>query len=253
MAKKSPLAERLETIHDRIAAACARAKREPSEVTLIAVTKYAAPEQIREIVQLGVSDLGESRVQVLAQRGPQINEFFARRQQSDDAMPAKLRWHMIGHLQRNKIKQVLPLVSLIHSVDSLRLAEELDQQAAKLGKRQPVLMQVNASEESSKFGVAVGAAVHLAEQIDSMPNLAMMGLMAMGPLEGGADKAKAAFTRTREIFEEMKWHKIGGNNLRHLSMGMSEDFEVAIAEGSTMVRIGSALFGGKPEGFEEDD
>src|SRR5690606_27654199 len=98
----SPLAERLETIRDRIASACAKAKREPGEVTLIAVTKYAAPEQIREIVQLGVSDLGESRVQVLAQRGPQINEFFARRQQSDEQVPGKLRWHMIGHLQRNK-------------------------------------------------------------------------------------------------------------------------------------------------------
>lgn len=254
VAKKSPLAERLQEVKDRIAAACAKARREPAEVTLIAVTKYAAPEQIREIVQLGVTDLGESRVQVLAQRTPQINEFFARRQQAgDETAPAKLRWHMIGHLQRNKIKQVLPLVSLIHSVDSLRLAEELDQQAAKLGKRQPVLMQVNTSEESSKFGVAVGAAVHLAEQIDSMPNLALMGLMAMGPLDGGPARTQAVFARTRELFEEMRWHKIGGNNLRHLSMGMSNDFELAIAEGATMVRIGSALFGGKPEGYEEEE
>src|SRR5690606_13564612 len=119
-------------------------------VTLVAVTKYAAPEQIREIVQLGVADLGESRVQQFAQRAPQINEFFSRRQpQGDDAAPARLRWHMIGHLQRNKVKQVLPLVSLIHSVDSLRLAEELDVQAAKLGRRLPVLMQINASEEST--------------------------------------------------------------------------------------------------------
>ncbi len=103
---------------------------------------------------------------------------------------------------------------------------------------------MNTSEESSKFGVAVGAAVHLAEQIDSMPNLQMRGLMAMGPLEAPEKKVQHAFTRAREIFEEMKWHKIGGAGLKHLSMGMSHDFELAIAEGSTMVRIGTELFGG---------
>ncbi len=106
------------------------------------------------------------------------------------------------------------------------------------------MLQVNTSEESTKFGVAVGAAVHLAEQIDSMPNLQMIGLMAMGPLDAPEEKVRHTFGRAREIFEEMKWHKIGGAGLRHLSMGMSHDFEAAIAEGSTMVRIGTALFGG---------
>ncbi len=254
MAKKSALAERLDQVRERIAAACAKAKREPSEVTLIAVTKYAAPEQIREIVQLGVADLGESRVQQLAQRAPQINEFFARRQQhGDESVPARLRWHMIGSLQRNKVKQVLPLVSLIHSVDSLRLAEELDAQAGKLGKKVPVLLQINASEEPTKHGVAVGASVHLAEQIATMENLSMAGVMTMGPLDAPPARIQAVFARVREIFEEMKWHKIGGSAFRHLSMGMSEDFELAILEGATMVRIGSALFGGKPEGHEEED
>jgi pyridoxal phosphate enzyme (YggS family) len=252
-AKKTPLAERLDVVRDRIAKACAKAKREPGEVTLLAVTKYAAPEQIREIVQLGVGELGESRVQQLAQRGPQINEFFARRAGVGGEPPAKLRWHMIGHLQRNKIKQVLPVVSLIHSVDSLRLAEELDVQAAKLGRKIPVLLQVNASEEKSKFGVAVGAASHLAEQIASMDNVQMAGLMTMAPLTDDRDAARKVFARTREIFEEMKWQKIGGAGLRHLSMGMSNDFEEAILEGATIVRIGSELFGGKPEGAEETE
>lgn len=246
MARNSPIADRLEQIKQRIASACAQARREPSEVTLIAVTKTAAPERIREILQLGVGDLGESRVQVLTQRAAQVNEFFQRQKShGNESLAPKLRWHLIGHLQRNKVKSVLPLVQLIHSVDSLRLAEELDVQAGRMQRRMPVLMQINASEEKSKFGVAVGAAVHLAEQIDSMPNLQIMGLMTMAPLDSTQDQSRAVFARTREVFEEMKWHKIGGNALRHLSMGMSNDFESAILEGATMVRIGTALFGGE--------
>ena len=146
---------------------------------------------------------------------------------------------MIGHLQRNKVKPLLPFVHMIHSIDSLRLAEELDAQSAKLGRRIPVMLQVNASEEPQKHGVAVGAAVHLAEQIDSMPNLQLVGLMTMAPFDAEEKVIRLAFGRTREIFEEMRWHKIGGTGLKHLSMGMSNDFEHAIAEGSTMVRIGT--------------
>jgi pyridoxal phosphate enzyme (YggS family) len=261
VAKRSPLAEKLDEVRERIANAAVKAKREPAEVTLVAVTKSAGPEQIREILQLGVADLGESRVQVLTQRAAQINEFLQRRVSmgapsegsagASSAMPDKVRWHMVGHLQRNKVKPILPLVSLIHSIDSLRLAEELDVQAAKLNKRIPVLLQVNASEEQQKFGVAVGAAVHLAEQIDSMPNVQLVGLMTMAPMDVSEAKVRQAFGRTREIFEEMRWHKMGGTGLRHLSMGMSNDFELAIAEGATMVRIGSLLFGGKTEDHEE--
>jgi pyridoxal phosphate enzyme (YggS family) len=254
LAKRTPLAERLDEVKDRIAAACAKAKREPSEVTLVAVTKTAAPEQIREIIGLGVGDLGESRVQVLTQRAAQINEFFARRQgQGDGGVPQKLRWHMIGHLQRNKVKPILPLISVIHSVDSLRLAEELETQATKLNRKIPVLMQVNASEESSKSGVAVGASVHLAEQIDTMPHLQLIGLMTMGPLEASEKEIRHVFARTREIFDEMKWHKIGGAGFKHLSMGMSNDYEIAIEEGATMVRVGTALFGGKIQDHEEEE
>lgn len=252
MAKRSPLAEKVQEVRDRIAAAAAKAKRDPAEVTLVAVTKTAGPEQIREALQLGITDLGESRVQQLAQRAAQLNEFLARRH-GEGGYPDKVRWHMIGHLQRNKVKPLLPLVSVIHSVDSLRLAEELDAQAAKLGRKVALMLQVNASEEPQKYGVAVGAAVHLAEQIDSMPNLQFVGLMTMAPLDAGESQVRQSFTRTREIFEELRWHKIGGANLRHLSMGMSNDFELAIAEGSTMVRIGSMLFGGKIDDYHADE
>jgi PLP dependent protein len=247
VAKKSPLAERLQEVRDRIAAAAVKARREPAEVTLVAVTKTAAPEQIREILQLGVADLGESRVQMLTQRAAQVNEFFHRRIAHGDTegMPAKLRWHMIGHLQRNKVKAVLPLTCMVQSVDSLRLAEEIEVQAAKLQRRVPILLELNASEEASKSGVAVGAAVHLGEQIDTMTHLQLSGLMAMGPLGADEGTVRHVFARSREVFEEMRWEKIGGAAFRHLSMGMSGDFEAAIAEGATMVRIGTALFGAK--------
>jgi uncharacterized pyridoxal phosphate-containing UPF0001 family protein len=115
------------------------------------------------------------------------------------------------------------------------------------------MLQVNASEEPQKYGIAVAAAVHLGEQIDSMPNLQLSGLMTMGPLEDDKNKIRQAFSRTREIFEEMRWHKIGGSHLRHLSMGMSHDFEIAIAEGATIVRIGTLLFGGKGADNSEEE
>ena len=254
MAKRTPLAEKLDEVRTRIADAATKAKRDPADVQLIAVTKTAAPEQIREILQLGVVDLAESRVQQLQQRAGQVDEFIKRRAAfGDTGTPDKVRWHMIGHLQRNKAKPVLPIVSLIQTVDSLRLAEEIDTLSLKAGKRTPVLMQVNASEEGQKSGVAVGAAVHLAEQIDGMPNVQILGLMTMAA-DGADERAlRQTFARTREVFEEMRWHKIGGASLRHLSMGMSHDFEAAIAEGATMVRIGSLLFGGAAEGAEEDE
>ena len=258
MPKMSPLAERLSLVRQRIAAAAEKAGRRPAEITLVAVTKEAAPEQIREILQYGVGDLGENRVQILTQRVGQFNEFFQRRQKAGDAsgLAARLRWHMVGHLQRNKVKGVLPLVDVIHSVDSLRLAEEIEAQAGKLEKKIPVLLQLNASEEASKSGVAVGAALHLAEQIHMMSHMVLVGLMTMAPLGASPEQAHFVFSRTREVFDEIKWNKIGGNGFRHLSMGMSGDFEAAIAEGATIVRIGTAIFGRKapdPDRPERDE
>jgi pyridoxal phosphate enzyme (YggS family) len=263
VAKRSPLAEKLDEVKQRIATAAIRARREPGEITLVAVTKTAGLEQIREAMQLGVADLGESRVQQLAQRAAQVNESLQRRQTFGEGgasvtasgapatPPPVARWHMIGHLQRNKAKQLVPLVSLIHSVDSLRLAEELDIIAEKAKKRCSVLLQVNASEEPQKAGVAVGAAVHLAEQIASMPGLQLGGLMTMAAFDAPEAQVRQTFARTRELFEEIRWQKIGGGSVRHLSMGMSTDFELAIAEGATMVRIGSLLFGGKVMDHED--
>jgi pyridoxal phosphate enzyme (YggS family) len=245
VAKKSALAERLESVRARIAEAAIKAKRDPKEVTLIAVTKTATPEMIREAVSLGVTELGEGRVQQLIQRASQMQENNARRRFSEEPPVAAkpINWHMVGHLQRNKVKQLLPLVACIHSIDSLRLAEELDAAGEKLGKKINVMMQLNASEEPQKFGVAIVAATHLGDQIATMPHLQLVGLMTMAENTEDEKAIHTAFRRTREVFEEMKWHKTGGPAFRHLSMGMTHDFEIAIAEGATMVRIGTAIFG----------
>ena len=151
---------------------------------------------------------------------------------------------MIGHLQRNKVRQVLPIAILIHSVDTLRLAEEINAAAAKLNSRPKVLLQVNCSNEPQKYGVPVGAATHLAEQIETLPNLQLVGLMTMAPLTHNKDVVRACFVRARELFVEMCGEKIVGPHFNELSMGMSSDYEVAVEEGATILRIGSAIFAG---------
>src|SRR6185295_15831290 len=170
--------------------------------------------------------------------------------------PGTLRWHMIGHLQRNKVKPVMTLCRYIHSVDSLRLAEEIQEEAERLNaatagssgatvKPPPmqVLLEVNVAGEGTKFGVAVGAAQHLAEQIDTMDDVHLVGLMCMAPFSSNPEDARPVFVRLREIYEEIRFRKIGGDRFRHLSMGMSGDYQVAIEEGATMVRLGTAVFG----------
>ncbi|MEM8873017.1 MAG: YggS family pyridoxal phosphate-dependent enzyme [Planctomycetota bacterium] len=247
-ATSSLLADRLSAVRQRIADAATAAGRDPNAVRLVAVTKYAAPEQIREALALGVGDVGENRVQQLVQRAAQLGEFHQRRAAAgEDGYASKLNWHMVGRLQRSNVKQLLPHCDLIHSVDSLRLAEEIDAQAEKIGKVQNILLQVNCSEEDQKGGVAVGAAVPLAESIASIPHVRLLGLMTMAKLDASADETRTTFRRLREIFEEMKFEGIAGDNLRHLSMGMSNDLEHAIAEGSTMVRVGSDIFGSDSE------
>ena len=149
---------------------------------------------------------------------------------------------MIGHLQRNKVRQLLRTTDIIHSVDTLRLAEEISKGAEKLDICPKILMQVNCSEEPQKYGVPVGAAIHLDEQIVTKPNNKLIGLMTMAPLTLNKDIVKACFARTRELFEEIQGEKIGGHDFRHLSMGMSQDYEIAIEYGATILRIGSAIF-----------
>ena len=238
--------DRYKDIQQRIARAAAKCRRDAKEITLIAVTKSAAPEAIRQLVEAGQREFGESRVQQLQQRAAQIQEWLARAAgKTDKPLPAPddVHWHMIGHLQRNKVKPVLQSCTAIHSVDSLRLAEEIHTGIEKLNRPMQVLLEVNVSGENSKYGVAVGAALHLAEQIDSMEGIHLVGLMTMAPYSENPDNARPSFTRLRELFEEIRFRKIGGERFRHLSMGMSGDFEVAIQEGATIVRIGTALFG----------
>jgi len=244
---KNKITENLKRINDNIADACARTHRDPADIRLVAVTKTVEVETIHLLLEMGLCDLGESRVQQLTQRQAMIDEFLARRDLHSDAQtqpPAKPRWHMIGHLQRNKVKPILPIVHSIHSVDSLRLAEEINTNAARLGlaDRVKIFLQVNTSQEKQKYGLAVGAVAALAEQIRTLPNLEIIGLMAMGPLTEDLQLSRFCFARLREIFEEMRGEKIVGPSFKHLSMGMSNDYVIAVEEGATVLRIGSTLF-----------
>ena len=237
------ISERVNRIRETINAACACAGREPDEVTLVVVTKSASLEAVKEVIQSGVTDLGENRVQQLKKVVAQVEEFLQGRE-GDPALSKKIRWHMIGHLQRNKVRQVLPFTVLIHSVDTLRLAEEINAGGAKLNLHPKVLLQVNTSDEPQKYGVPVGAATHLAEQIETLPNVRLVGLMTMAPLTHNKDVVRSCFVRARELFVEMRGEKIVGPQFTELSMGMSSDYEVAVEEGATILRIGSAIFAG---------
>jgi len=243
------LSDNLRHIRDRIAAACAKVGRDPAGVRLIAVTKTVEVNVIRLALELGLLDLGESRVQELAKRAGMIEEYRSRRLlvEGPGGAPPSPNWHMIGHLQRNKVKLVLPWARTIHSVDSLRLAEDISTQGARLNRTTDIFVQVNVSEERTKHGVAVAAASYLIEHIVSMPNLRVIGLMTMAPLSENPEDARPCFARLRELFEDIRSERSLGPEFAHLSMGMSNDFEVAIQEGATMVRIGTALFDGVTE------
>jgi pyridoxal phosphate enzyme (YggS family) len=237
------IAEKTKRVQEAIAAACARSGREPQDVRLIVVTKSADIEQIKEIIRLGFDHLGENRVQQLKKVSSQVAEFLA--QEGNDAkLPREIHWHMIGHLQRNKVRHVLSNTSLIHSVDTLRLAEEINAASGKLNLRSRVLLQVNTSNEPQKYGVPVGAATHLAEQIETLPHVELIGLMTMAPLTRNQDTIRACFVRARELYWEMRGEKIVGKQFTELSMGMSSDYEIAVEEGATLLRIGSAIFAG---------
>lgn len=237
----SKLSEKLQNLQDTIFQTCERAERSHDEVKCIIVTKSASVEAIKEVIDLGFLDLGENHVQQLRKVTSHIKDLFI--QEGHSSMP-KIRWHMIGHLQRNKVKHVLPLASLIHSVDTLRLAEEISTYAARLNLTAKILLQVNTSNEPQKYGVPVGAATHLAEQVETLPNIELKGLMTMAPLTRNKDIVRACFMRAKDLFVEMRGEKIVGNGFTELSMGMSSDYEIAIEEGATILRIGSAVFAG---------
>jgi len=237
------ISERIECVKETINSTCTRVGRNAADVKLVVVTKSATVEGIKEVIRLGFTELGENRVQQLKKVSAQIAEFLTEADE-DSASAENITWHMIGHLQRNKVRQVLPIASLIHSVDTLRLAEEISTSAAKLDLSPGILLQVNTSNEPQKYGVPVGAATHLAEQIETLPNLKLVGLMTMAPLTHNKDVVRTCFIRARELFVEMRGEKIVGPEFTELSMGMSSDYEIAVEEGATILRIGSAIFAG---------
>jgi pyridoxal phosphate enzyme (YggS family) len=267
------VAQRYQEVCEKVARAARRSGRSPADIILVAVTKFAVPEQIKALLQLGHRDFGENKAQTLLQHAAIVDEFFSR--QSIHAATRKamapdsaqnlfvqnaavelkpminlpsgrdgVRWHMIGHLQRNKAKKVVEVARLIHSVDSLRLAEELQSLALKRETPIDVLIQVNCSGEASKFGCPAPAAMPLAEQIATMINVRVRGLMTMAAEGDKPEDARECFARCRELFEEMRTTRFAeGVPFNILSMGMSGDYETAITEGANIVRVGSAIFG----------
>jgi pyridoxal phosphate enzyme (YggS family) len=242
---KKILKDNLAKIHDRIAESAVKAGRDPHRVGLLAVTKSADVTCIRELLALGQRDLGESRVQQFLQRWGEINEMLAGPLLMSEGLPiAKPRWHMIGHLQRNKVKTIMPVTEMIHSVDTLRLVEEISAYARKINKVQDILIEVNVSGEEQKDGLPVAAVGHLVEQMLTMPGIRIRGLMTMAPIVDDPEKTRPFFERLYELFLETKVDYRLGSEFEHLSMGMSQDFEQAVACGATIVRIGTALFKG---------
>ncbi len=243
---KRKLSENFKRVEQRIQDACQRAGRKPTSVTLVAITKYASLDIIRMLVEMGVPHLGESRVQELTKRAAMIQEWLSRRRSrmTSGEIVSRPRWHLVGHLQRNKVKTVLPWIEMVHSVDILRLAEEIDSQSCKLQRVTPILLQVNAAGEMSKHGVAVAATTHLAEQLTSLKHIEVRGLMAMAPLTDDELVIRRTFERVRELFDEIVGERLCGPVFGELSLGMTQDFEHAIEFGATYVRIGSALFEG---------
>ena len=223
------LAHRLAELRGRIASACSRAGREPQSVTLVGVTKTVGPEVAQALVDLGVPDLGENRPQELWRKA---------------ALVTGGRWHAIGHLQRNKVERTLPLVSLIHSCDSLRLLEAIDAEAVRQGTTARVLLEVNCSGEDAKQGFEPAEVPTLVNRLNSMSGIRVEGLMTMAALASQPEEARPAFRKLATLARELKPLVDPRHALGHLSMGMSNDFEVAIEEGATLIRLGTILVGG---------
>jgi hypothetical protein len=225
------LADRLESVRERIAGACARSGRAPGSVRLLAVTKGFPAETVRQAMTLGLREFGENRVQEAEEKIP--------------AVTPRPRWHLIGHLQRNKAKRAVQLFETIDSIDSAPIAEEVSRRAAELGKRIPCLVEVNTSGDRSKFGVAPEAALDLLRAAGALGGIDLRGLMTIGPLSGGPEGARRAFRDLAGIRSAAARDRLLADDAE-LSMGMSDDFEIAIEEGATIVRVGSAIFGERP-------
>lgn len=225
---------RLEVINRRIAAACERAGRHASEITLVAVSKTVPAERIREVIEAGARTLGESRVQEAAAKIPELSGISAE---------LKVQWHLIGHLQSNKARRAVELFDAIHSINDLKLAERLDRFVGESGKRLPIFIEVNLGGEESKTGATPDEILQLCEQIGKLPSLELKGLMTVPPFTGAPEDARPFFRHLRRLRDEARRAGAVGSQFNDLSMGMSDDFEIAIEEGATFIRVGTALFG----------
>jgi PLP dependent protein len=223
------IADNLRNINDRIAAAAARAGRDPAAVRLLAVSKTQPAVAVAEAARGRQLLFGENYVQELTAKAAEVKE--------------PVEWHFIGHLQSNKVRQIAGLVTMVHSVDRLSLAEEIDRQWGRLGLVCPVLLEVNIAGEASKSGTTAAELLELVRRTAALPHLRIRGLMTMPPFFDEPDRARPYFRELRLLAEEIAAEKIPDVEMKELSMGMSGDFEVAIAEGATLVRVGSAIFG----------
>ena len=223
------LKENLANVEKNIEQACKNAGRSRDEVTLIAVSKTKPVEMLQEIYDENIRDFGENKVQELCSKMEQL--------------PSDIRWHMIGHLQRNKVKYLIGKVVLIHSVDSLRLAEQIEHEAAKADIVMPVLIEVNVAEEESKFGTTSEAAMQLVESVSKLPHIKIRGLMTIAPFTDNPEDNRIYFRKLKQLSVDIKSKNIDNVDMDELSMGMTGDYEVAIEEGATMVRVGTGIFG----------
>lgn len=221
--------EHLDEVRARVREACIRAGRDPQEVTLIAVSKTKPVELVREAYDAGARDFGENKVQEILQKKPE--------------MPADARWHMIGHLQRNKVHQVIDKAVLIHAVDSLRLAEQIEAEAAKRDLDVDILLEVNVAKEESKFGFFLEDTEEAIRKISALPHVHIRGLMTIAPFVENPEENRGIFQKLYQFSVDINDKNIDNVTMGVLSMGMSGDFEVAIEEGATMVRVGTSIFG----------
>ena len=225
------IAENLQRVRDRIAESAAKSGRSADEVGLLAVTKYVGEAETRALVHAGCDRLGESRPQQLFEKAEKLADL-------------PIRWHMIGHLQRNKIRRTLRFVEIIHSADSLKLIEAINRIAAELEIRMPLLLEVNVSGETAKHGFRPDEVAPSLEKLAALASVEIRGLMCMAGMEGGPDSARADFAALRGLRDRLRADSPEGISLKELSMGMSRDYQVAIEEGATIVRVGSALYEG---------
>jgi hypothetical protein len=220
-------------IKGRIASICSKVNRSPEEVTIVAVSKGRSPEQIKEAIAAGITDIGENKVQEALAKFNDLRFAISDKQ---------IRWHLVGHLQTNKARDAVKIFDLIQSVDSLRLAQEIDRQATRINKVQDLLIEVKTSPEATKFGLRPEEATGVIKEIAQLKNIKIKGLMTIAPLADDSEKARPYFGRLRELLDQINAQRITQDALRILSMGMTDDFQVAIEEGSNMVRIGRAIF-----------